>query len=280
MKTTKYIILILRQKLCICFILLSFCCIEATGQLDSLKYTSKLKNYGFIQFNVGMGIPLGDYFFFNNPYSTAPFPNNPSIQAYNRDGGQALVGYTINLSIAYPVMKSHWGIMLMSSYSVNSFDYSSIFSYPSPIVTGDFNGRSVVGGIFYSVPVKYSLFDFRILAGPLYFKYPGVTYSEYYNNMALAPGYGVSYKDTWTLSQGNTLSFAYDVGVGWRRLMTKKLFLSVNIDIFKSLKAGTIIQTGKYTDNYTGQTASIINTCSANVSQLNIIIGIGYHIGW
>jgi hypothetical protein len=276
MKTTKYIILILRQKLCICFILLSFCCIEATGQLDSLKYTSKLKNYGFIQFNVGMGIPLGDYFFFNNPYSTTPFPNN-AIQVYTRDGGQALVGYTFNLSIAYPIMKTHWGVMVMASYGVNSFDCSVIVTDPSPIVTGNFNESNIMGGIFYSLPVKYSLFDFKILAGPLYFKYPGVTYSESYNNMALAPGYGVSYNDTWTLSQGNTLSFAYDVGVGWRRLMTKKLFLSVNIDIFKSLKAGTIIQTGQYT--YSGQTVSIINTCSSNVSQLNIIIGIGYRIG-
>ena len=210
--------------------------------------------------NVGFGLPLGNGFF--SAITTGYY-------------GQAVTGYTINFSAAYPIAKSYWGIMVSAGYAVNGFDASGFPIGVAPTITGNYKTYSILGGGYYALPVKNSVFDFRFLIGPLFFNYPGVIGNDY--RMGNPVGLG-AVNNTWNVSPGNTLSLAYDIGVGWRTLITSKLLFSINLDVCFSNTEGLMTHDVQYTNNYTGQVSNEVSYNSLNIVLLNIGVGLGYKL--
>jgi len=252
------------------FILIPLLSLKTKGQTD----TSMHKNYAFVQINAGMGIPIGGYFFSAlNNLSTNPYVS--SIQSHDWDAGETTNGYNINLTVGYPIQRSHWGIMALFDIGANKYP-----NY-SPYI-GTYKEYVLMVGPFLSLPVKKTLFDFRVLAGPSYFIYPGMSYVL---TIMGSLGAGGGFSGKWDISNNNSISsIAYDFGFSLKHSLNRKLIFSINVDALLSQKESSINQNIQFTDYYNpfptgGQVTNVSNIYSLDIFLLNISVGLGYWIG-
>jgi hypothetical protein len=238
-------------------IIVSISFFKAIGQIDSTEVGLILKPSVTIQLSGGFGLPIGKGY------------SNSAPEIYSGKSG-----YLVDLSLSYPIMKSRWGIMIMPCYEINGFDASTFPTGENPVSSGNYVEFNLMGGTYYSLHVQNNLIDFKFLIGPLFFKYPDVIYTEY--NMGNPLGLG-SYNITLNESQGNALLLSFDIGIGFRHLITQKLILLVNLDFCQS--KGVMTQNVQYTNNYNGQESNEVNEGSINIGLLIITFGLGYRIG-
>jgi hypothetical protein len=262
----------MKKLSCIILFLLSLFSLKVAGQSDSTKQ----KNHGFIQVSGGIGIPINGDFFSSNG---VPASNNPNflILEYNFANGVATIGENLNISIGSPLSKSPWGLMGMANFAQNFYDNAANYAPGINMnVIGNYSQYSFLVGGYYCIRKKIILFEFKALTGPLYFTYPGMTYSL---NMGSSLNGAGSIDGTWYLKDGNTLSLAFDFGAGIKLFINDRLFFLFNIDAFISSKVSGIHQDIQFTDATTGQISYVPNNSTLSLFLLNINAGLGYSIG-
>jgi hypothetical protein len=129
------------------------------------------------------------------------------------------------------------------------------------VTTNSWQIVRIMAGLFYEVPIPGKKFSFRpkFLMGGLKTSIPAFkfydttsyTYSENFSKIPLS----------W--------SFCYEIGAGFQWHISKKLFISADIDFYHSAPGGY---------NITGQYVNYYQDTKIPISSINIMAGLGFRI--
>lgn len=214
---------------------------------------------GYIGISLGPSLPIGDF---------------ASKDISNRNAGFASIGGIFDISFAYKIGTSNFGIAALLRAQANPFDEEALAESAANAFTG-IGGANwdvvsdlwALGGIFVggygSFPVSDKVsFDTRALVG----------YST-----AIIPNITLQYSDIngryWAFQKTSTASaFAYMLGAGFKFNMGKSFCLLTNIDLMSAKPEFKDIQTLDSESNR----SSI--TYSQRISTINVSIGIAVRI--
>lgn len=221
--------------------LMSYVYVEGQNKNDSA-----IKFQPFVSLNMGLSVPLSPFVPFNNG-----MPNE-----------RAQAGYLINVNISYPINKSAFSADLLFNYGQNGYDESSAGDGRDVKIlkTGNFSQFSILSGSAYSIMVKKTTLDFRLLGGVLFFDNPEITYAQLYN-------YGLN-QAIYDTKQNNINAFAIDAAIGIHFPVTNRLIFSWNVSTFYATKKEAITC-------YVGKDTF---TSSLKVNLINFSVGMRYKI--
>jgi hypothetical protein len=234
---------------------IGFCILLLCSTLGVFAQSDSSK-FSFIGVNGGIAVPLKSF----APFSSV-FPDS-----------KASLGYTVNITVEYPIKNSRIGIIGLLSYGQNKFNPISFspsgggYLYDSSRY-GNFNELTIQGGIYLPLSSKDNVFNFHVLGGVLFFTFPETMYSENY----YYPSY--AYNETYRINSANIMGLTFDMGFGIKGYINQKLLFALSIDTFFSEKSNCI--TGL--TNYQAGTNTYFS--SLNVFLFNITTGLAYVIG-
>jgi hypothetical protein len=222
------------------------------------------KPSGYFAVSIGLAVPQGS---FTNAIST------------NYNGGYALPGMAVNISLGIPVAHSNIGVALMYGNYNNPFDINSYVnniqvsdqnkSY-GPVLQDSYNESFIMGGLFWTWPVQRLSFDARAMVGVAICNLPEVTYGAQQYDPTLG-GYD---QYQWDYAPSSTTAFAYDLG-GDIRYRVRRASIMFGVDF---IHANPMINTTlDYTDQNNVDWYSHVSG-GVSISDIVFNLGIAYQI--
>jgi len=231
---------------------------------------------GYLSLNLGLALPEQSF----------------ATEIGSGYGGYAQPGSVYNLSFAFPINHSNFGIALMFGNYGNSYDldtYVNNLNYANTNTLSEavypdnnfYSATSIMGGLYFTYPIGRLSIDGRLMIGALLCSLPEQDYAS-----EDAAGNIFQYD----LQSSNTTGLAGDVGIGLRylilRLARRPLCAMINVDYLLSnptYNTEQIVYETPATNNPYGQTYQLVPSPTASghlpISLLTISLGLGYQFG-
>jgi hypothetical protein len=218
--------------------------------------TQAQDNNGYIGITIGPSIPVGDF---------------TSTDLANTDAGLANTGFFYDITLAYKLGGSNFGISSLLRSQANPVDVQSVaeeFSNRFPgtswrVESKPWTVGAVLIGGFGSIPISQKVtFDTKAMIGFSSSASPDITFD------VTGPGGSGWIKQSSVIAS----SFAFLVGGGFKFEMGNKLFLLTNVDYFNTRPEFRNIETT------TDLGDRVRNTSSLTIQTLNISIGVAVKI--
>lgn len=206
------------------------------------------------------------------------------LAAYASNLGAA-TGSVFSLSAAFPGIISHGGIAFKFDYGINGFNKTRLEGIENTVAgfsninctvpdsLGHCSYSAFLTGLYLTYPKKHWTIDFRMLAGVMMARIPGIDiiyYDETRNNT------GVNQQ-----AATSAAAFAFDLGFEFRYPVKSRFCIILSGDYLHAVPSFTVVNTGNQLTSYGSiedNSAGTETTTSQPFNLFNFSLGIGYTI--